>query len=80
MRPVTHICTNCLKDIQLMLDGELDRHKENQLREEIEKCATCQAYYQEQFNYKKLISQKVQRRSCGDALKDALRLRIRGLG
>lgn len=74
-----HNCNELIKDISLMLDGELDRHAENILKEEIEKCETCQKYYQSHAAYKKNVSQKVVRRSCGDDLKDALRSRIRGL-
>jgi len=68
-----------MKDISLMLDGELDRHSENMLREEIEKCETCKHYFNNHAAYKKNVSQKVTRMCCGENFKDALRSKIRGL-
>jgi predicted anti-sigma-YlaC factor YlaD len=68
-----------MKDISLMLDGELDRHSENMLREEIEKCETCKHYFNNHAAYKKNVSQKVTRMCCGENFKDTLRSKIRGL-
>jgi predicted anti-sigma-YlaC factor YlaD len=68
-----------MKDISLLLDGELDRHSENMLREEIEKCETCKHYFNNHAAYKKNVSQKVTRMCCGENFKDALRSKIRGL-
>lgn len=79
MRPIAHNCTNCFSDIQLLLDGELNRHRENQLLQEINDCPSCMSFYNTQSKFKKVISTTISRRSCGDDLKDALRLRIRGL-
>ena len=62
-----------------MLDGELDRHSENMLREEIEKCETCKHYFNNHAAYKKNVSQKVTRMCCGENFKDTLRSKIRGL-
>lgn len=74
-----HNCNELIKDISLMLDGELDRHSENMLREEIEKCSTCQRYLNSHAAYKKNVSQKVTRMCCGEDFKEALRSKIRGL-
>ncbi|MFN8261482.1 MAG: hypothetical protein U0X41_11160 [Chitinophagales bacterium] len=74
-----HNCNELIKDISLMLDGELDRHSENMLREEIEKCPTCKQYFNSHSAYKVNVSQKVTRMSCGESLKESLRSKIRGL-
>lgn len=74
-----HNCNELIKDISLLLDGELDRHAENTLREEIEKCQTCKQYYNSHAAYKKNVSQKVARMCCGEDLKDSIRSKIRGL-
>jgi hypothetical protein len=74
-----HNCNELMKDISLLLDGELDRHSENMLREEIEKCETCKHYFNNHAAYKKNVSQKVTRMCCGENFKDALRSKIRGL-
>jgi hypothetical protein len=67
------------REICLFLDGELDRHASNKIQLQIEACPYCKQFYTNQKAYKSAISEKVVRRSCGDDLKDALRLRIRGL-
>lgn len=74
-----HNCNELIKDISLLLDGELDRHSENILMEEIEKCPVCSQYYKSHSSYKMNVSQKVTRMCCGDNLKEALRSKIRGL-
>lgn len=74
-----HNCNELVRDISLLLDGELDRHSENVLREEIEKCDTCKRYYNSHAAYKKTVSEKVTRMSCGEGFKEALRSKIRGL-
>ena len=72
--------TNEVKqEICLYLDGELDRHASNRVLLKIEQCPDCQQFYTNQKAYKSAIADKVVRRSCGEDLKDALRLRIRGL-
>lgn len=74
-----HNCTDFITDISMLLDGELDRHSENQLMEEIHKCPICKQYYNNQAAYKKNVCAKVMRRSCGEDLKDSLRAKFRGL-
>lgn len=72
--------TNEVKqEICLYLDGELDRHASNRILAKIEQCPDCKQFYTNQKAYKSAIADKVVRRSCGEDLKDALRLRIRGL-
>jgi hypothetical protein len=67
------------KEICLYIDGELDRHSANIVLLKIEQCTDCKQFYTNQKAYKSAIAEKVVRRSCGDDLKDALRLRIRGM-
>jgi len=77
--PPPHNCNELKTDISLLLDGEMDRHRENILMEEIQKCPECQQYYNNHAAYKKNVSQKVTRMCCGENIKDALRAKIRGL-
>ena len=74
-----HNCNELISDISLLLDGELDRHSENKLKEEIKNCETCTQYYNNHAAYKKNVSQKVTRMCCGEHIKEALRAKIRGL-
>ena len=77
--PSKHHCNDLVKDISLLLDGELDRHTANALQAEIENCENCTAYYNSHSAFKKTVAQKVIRKSCVEDLKDSLRSRIRGL-
>lgn len=74
-----HNCKELITDISLLLDGELNRHAELRLLDEIEKCSTCKQYYNSHAAYKTNVSQKVTRMSCGQDFKDALREKIRGM-
>ena len=78
LRP-PHNCTELMSDISMLLDGELDRHSENRLMDEIQKCPTCMQYYNNHSAYKKNVAQKVMRKACGETLKVNLRAKIRGL-
>lgn len=74
-----HNCNELIKDISLMLDGELDRHSENILKDEIEKCSVCKQYFNNHSSYKKNVSIKVTRMCCGEDFKNTIRSKIRGL-
>ena len=65
--------------ISLLVDGELDRSTERDLLKKIENCNETMQLYKNQVAYKKIVSEKVTRMSCGEDLKDALRSKIRGL-
>lgn len=65
--------------IALLVDGELDRPAERDLLKRMESCEDTMQLYKNQVAYKKTISEKVTRMSCGDDLKEALRSKIRGL-
>lgn len=77
--PPPHNCNKLITEISLLLDGELDRHSENILLEEIKKCETCTQYYNNHAAYKKHVSQKFTRMCCGDHIKEELKAKIRGL-
>lgn len=74
-----HNCKELSADISLLLDGELNRHAEQQLLAEIENCSVCKQYYNSHASYKTNVSLKVVRMSCGEDLKEVLRAKIRGL-
>jgi mevalonate pyrophosphate decarboxylase len=48
----THNCQTLITDIQLLLDGELDRHKENKVRLEMQQCDKCLQFYNGQVKIK----------------------------
>ena len=65
--------------ISLLVDGELDHHTERDLLKKIETRNETMRLYKNQVAYKKNVSEKVTRMSCGEDLKEALRSKIRGL-
>lgn len=65
--------------IAQLVDGELDRPTERDLLKRMETCEDTMQLYKNQVAYKKTISEKVTRMSCGEDLKEALRSKIRGL-
>lgn len=75
----SQLTTEMQKEICLFLDGELDRHAANKILQKIGQCPDCQQFYTNQKAFKTAIAEKVVRRACGEELKDALRLRIRGM-
>lgn len=75
----SQLTTEVQKEICLYIDGELDRHMINQIVRKIEECPDCKQFYINHKAFKSTIAEKVVRRSCGDDLKDSLRLRIRGM-
>ncbi len=65
--------------ISLLVDGELDRPAERDLLKKIQSCEETLQLYKNQVAYKKMVSEKITRKCCGEDLKEALRSKIRGL-
>lgn len=63
--PSSHHCNDLMKDISLLLDGELDRHTANTLMAEIENCANCTAYYNSHSAFKKRWLKKYFEKAAG---------------
>ncbi len=79
MQHTQHHCQTLITDIQLLLDGELDRHKENKVRLEMQQCDKCLQFYNGQSKLKQAISTRVTRMSCGEDFKATMLSKIRGL-
>lgn len=79
MRHADHSCMENQEKIQLLMDGELDRHSAADVMEIIDRCPFCKEYYQSQQQYKRLMHVSLQRRSCGEQLKTNIVSKIRGL-
>ncbi len=79
MQPTKHNCQHFLADMQLLIDGELDRHKESLVRQEMQQCPKCLQFFQNQSKFKQTISTRITRMSCGDDFKQSLLTKIRGL-
>lgn len=79
MRHADHSCAETQEKIQLMMDGELDRHSSADVLDIIERCHFCRDYYGSQQQFKRLLHVSLQRKSCGEQLKSNIVSRIRGI-
>lgn len=67
-RNSSHICSETQAKIQLLLDGELDRHSIATVQQSIESCPLCLQKYNQLKSLKKAVSTTVSYRSTPDDL------------
>jgi hypothetical protein len=79
MRHADHSCAETQEKIQLMMDGELDRHSASDVMDIIDRCPFCKDFYGTQVQFKRMLHVGLQRRSCGEQLKTSIVSRIRGM-
>jgi|GEM_PF-3166248 len=79
MRHGDHSCKEVQDKIELLIDGELDRHSAAYVMDIIEACPFCQADYNKQLQLRKMLNVSLQRKSCGEQLKSSIVSKIRGL-
>ncbi|MEZ5025693.1 MAG: hypothetical protein R2739_03855 [Chitinophagales bacterium] len=64
--------------INMLVDGELDNSSRAEVLREMESDEEMQQLYKNQLAYKRSLTEKVQRMSCGEELKEQLIHKIRG--
>jgi hypothetical protein len=79
MRHADHSCSETQEKIQLLIDGELDRHTMNDVKNIIERCQFCKDFYQGQQQFRTLLHVSLRRKSCGEQLKTNVMNKIRGI-
>ena len=79
MRHADHSCSETQEKIQLLIDGELDRHTVNDVRSIIDRCPFCKDFYHGQQQFRTLLHVSLRRKSCGDQLKANVMNKIRGI-
>lgn len=79
MRTVKHSCKDIQSKIELYLDGELDRFTKMNVEEIIQDCPICQAEFEHQSSFKKILNVGLKRKECNDKLRNIIVTKIRGL-
>ena len=79
MRHADHSCSETQEKIQLLIDGELDRHSQNDVMNIVDRCSFCRDFYQGQQQFRKMLHISLQRKSCGEQLKTSIINNIRGI-
>lgn len=79
MRHADHSCSETQEKIQLLIDGELDRHTKMDVEQIIDRCPFCRDYYQSQQQFKTLLHVSLRRKSCGEQFKNNVMNKIRGI-
>jgi anti-sigma factor (TIGR02949 family) len=67
----------CLKALQLYLDGEADVQLEAKLKHKLEKCMCCIEHYNLDRSIKDAIKSKIQPKQCPEELANSIRIKIR---
>jgi anti-sigma factor (TIGR02949 family) len=79
MRHADHSCSETQEKIQLLIDGELDRHSVNEVQSIIDRCPFCKEFYHRQQQFRTMLHVSLRRKSCGEQLKTNVMNKIRGI-
>ena len=72
-----HICSETQGKIQLLLDGELDRHSSIIVQQAVESCPLCLQKYNELKSLKKAVSTTVSYRNTPEDLQSRIMDKIK---
>jgi anti-sigma factor (TIGR02949 family) len=67
---------DCLKMVQLILDGEATEEQVNQFRNNLDTCRPCFEMYHLEKEVKQMLQGRMEKRSCPDQLINAIKSRI----
>ncbi|AQG81433.1 hypothetical protein AWR27_20200 [Spirosoma montaniterrae] len=67
---------DCLKMIQLILDGEATEQQLARLRDNLETCQPCIRMYHLEKEIKELLTKKMEKRCCPDQLVATIKAKI----
>lgn len=79
MRKIDHNCKEVKAQIELYLDGELDRYSQMKVDEVVESCPICKNEFNNQSSLKKMIHVGLQRVECSPQMRMRIINKIRGL-
>ncbi len=76
-RGSSHICSETQAKIQLLLDGELDRHTAATVQQAVESCPICIQKFNQLKSLKKAVSTTVSYRNTPDDLQAKIMSKIK---
>lgn len=68
---------DCLKALQLYIDGEADMELEGKLKLKLEKCMCCIENYNLDRSIKEAIKTKLETKCCPEELANSIRIKIK---
>lgn len=69
--------SECMKLLQLMLDGEASEEEAKIFNDHIEKCMPCYEYYNLEKTIKEIIQTKIERKAVPGDLVDSIKSKIK---
>lgn len=68
-----HDCRNFVKKVFLVLDGELPDEERNLFIADIQRCKGCLEHFHIEKTFKEFLTVKIERKECGEKLRDQIR-------
>ena len=70
-------CGECVKSLQLVVDGEATKEQEDYLMNHLHDCLPCYNYYEVEKSVKKLIQSKIEKKCCPDSVIESIREKLK---
>jgi anti-sigma factor (TIGR02949 family) len=70
-------CGECLKSLQLIVDGEATQEQEVYLMSHLDECLLCYNYYEMEKSVKKLLRNKIEKKACPESIIESIREKLR---
>jgi mycothiol system anti-sigma-R factor len=74
-----HDCNKFVEQVFLVLDGELSDADTEIFIQDIERCSHCLQHYNIEKELKAFITNRMERKTCSDVLRESIVQQIRGL-
>lgn len=72
----SHCCDDCLRLVQLAIDGEISSLDQNSLLGELEKCSSCFEKYNIEKSFKDFLCAKIERKSIDPGTLESIKAAI----
>jgi anti-sigma factor (TIGR02949 family) len=70
-------CGECVKSLQMVVDGEATKEQENYFMTHLEECMPCYNFYQLEKSVKLILQNKIQKKSAPPSLAEDIRTKLR---
>ncbi|HEY8400672.1 MAG TPA: zf-HC2 domain-containing protein [Cytophagaceae bacterium] len=73
------ICHECLKTLQLVVDGEATKEEEEYFRKHLEECMPCYNFFQVEKSVKQILQHKIEKKKVPASVIDTIKNKIRSI-
>lgn len=70
-------CCDCVKSLQLVVDGEATKEQEDYFMSHLDECLPCYNFYEVEKSVKKILQSKIEKKACPPHLADNIREKLR---